>query len=143
MLEKGLCHDDCHSLFSSDGLFLTIKHCIMKSKKLLFLGIILLVGGIMFRKLTDMTGMGLLLILTGVACKTIYIIAKAKSGEYKPGQELIWLILGLFLFLSGLILKANNPGLFSGLIIGIGLSLKVAFIIIFIKKTRSKPNLSV
>ena len=30
-----------------------------------------------------MTGLGLSMILIGVACKTIYIIAKAKSGEYR------------------------------------------------------------
>ena len=114
----------------------------MKSKKLLFLGIVLLVIGIIFRKLTELTGLGLFLILTGVACKTIYIIAKAKSGEYRPGRELIWLFLGLLMFLTGLVLNAKNPGLLSGLLIGVGLSLKVIFILIFIKKIRSNPSLS-
>ena len=114
----------------------------MKSKKLLFLGIALLIVGIVFRKLTDMTVLGLILILTGVTLKTIYIVAKAKSGEYKPGKELISLFLGLILFLTGLVLNAKNPGLFPGLLIGTGLSLKVIFIIIFIKKTRSDNSLS-
>lgn len=114
----------------------------MKSKKLLFLGIVLLIVGIIFRKLTDMTGLGLLLILMGVACKTVYIMAKAKSGEYKPGRELIWLFLGLFLFLTGLVLNANSPGLLPRLLIGIGLTFKVIFIVIFIKKTRSDNSLS-
>jgi drug/metabolite transporter (DMT)-like permease len=114
----------------------------MKSKKLLFLGIALLIVGIVFRKFTDLNGMGLLLILAGVACKTVYIIAKTKSGEYNPGRELVLLFLGLFLFLTGLILNANNPGLFSGLLIGVGLSLKVIFILIFIRKTRSNRGIS-
>jgi len=114
----------------------------MKSKKILFLGIALLVLGIVFRKLTSMTGTGLFFILTGVACKTVYIIAKAKSGEYRPGKELIWLFLGLIMFLTGLMLNAKNPGLMSGLLIVVGLSLKVIFIFIFIKKIRSNPTLS-
>ena len=83
----------------------------MQSKKLLFIGIALLVLGIVLRKFTDMTGLGLSMILIGVGCKTIYIIAKAKSGEYKPGKELIWLFLGLALFLAGLVIKSNFPGM--------------------------------
>jgi len=114
----------------------------MKSKKLLFLGIVLLVIGIILRKLTDMTGMGLFLILTGVACKTIYIIAKAKSGEYRPGRELIWLFLGLALFLTGLVLKSYAPGMVSSVIIISGLSLKLVFIVLFIKKVKTNQDLS-
>ena len=108
----------------------------------MFLGIVLLVTGIIFRKLTDMTGLGLFLILTGVACKTIYIIAKAKSGEYKPGKELIWLFLGLSLFLTGLVLKSYAPGMVSSVLIISGLSLKLIFIVLFIKKVKTNRHLS-
>ena len=114
----------------------------MKSKKLLFLGIVLLIVGIIFRKLTDLTGLGLFLILTGVACKTIYIIAKAKSGEYRPGRELIWLFLGLFLFLTGLVLKSYASGMVSSVFIISGLSLKLIFIVLFIKKVKTNRHLS-
>lgn len=113
----------------------------MQSKKLLFLGITLLVFGIVFRKFTDLTGLGLSMILIGVGCKTIYIIAKAKSGEYKPGKELIWLFLGLALFLTGLVLKSNSPGIFSIVLIISGLSLKLLFILIFIRKVKTDKTL--
>jgi len=113
----------------------------MQSKKLLFIGIALLILGIVFRKFTDMTGLGLLMILIGVGCKTIYIIAKTKSGEYKPGKELIWLFLGLALFLTGLVLKSNSPGILPAVLIVSGLSLKLLFILIFIKKVKTHKTL--
>ena len=109
----------------------------MQSKKLLVLGIALLVIGIVFRKFTDMTGLGLSMILIGVGCKTIYIIAKAKSGEYRPGKELIWLFLGLTLFLIGLILKSNSPEMMSTVFIISGLSMKLLFILKFIRKVKA------
>ena len=113
----------------------------MHSKKLLFIGIALLVLGIVFRKFTDMTGLGLSMILIGVGCKTIYIIAKANSGEYKPGKELIWLFLGLALFLTGLVLKSNSPGMISTVLIISGLILKLLFILIFIRKVKTHKTL--
>jgi len=113
----------------------------MYSKKLLFVGIALLVLGIVLRKFTDMTGLGLSMILIGVGCKTIYIIAKVKCGEYKPGKELIWLFLGLALFLTGLGLKSNSPGLIPTVLIISGLSLKLLFILIFIRKVKAHKTL--
>lgn len=109
----------------------------MKSKGLLFAGIVLLVIGILFRKVLYFEITGLVLILTGVTMKTIYIINKARSGEYKPGSELIYLFLGLTIFLSGLYLKSiqYNP-INPGILIGTGIVLKVIFIFLFIKKVR-------
>ena len=113
----------------------------MQSKKLLFIGIALLILGIVFRKFTDMTGLGLSMILIGVGCKTIYIISKAKSGEYKPGKELVWLFLGLALFLTGLIVRSNSPGLIATVLIVAGLSLKLLFILLFIRKVKTHNTL--
>jgi len=113
----------------------------MTRKLLLFIGIFLLVIGILIRKLSDLDILGLILILTGVGCKTIYIIAKAKSGEYKPGKELIWLFLGLALFLTGLVLKSNSPGMISTVLIISGLILKLLFILIFIRKVKAHKTL--
>ena len=120
---------------------LALQIFMMHSKKLLFIGIALLIIGIVFRKFTDMTGLGLSMILIGVGCKTIYIIAKAKSGEYKPGKELIWLFLGLALFLTGLVLKSNSPGMISTVLIISGLILKLLFILIFIRKVKAHKTL--
>ena len=78
----------------------------MESKALLFTGIGMLIVGILLRKLFNFEISGLILILTGVLMKTVYIVSKARSGAYKPGSELIYLLTGLSLFLSGLYLRS-------------------------------------
>lgn len=110
----------------------------MTKKSLLFIGIFLLVIGILIRKLTDFESVGLVLILGGVACKTIYIFGKIKTGEYKPGRELYFLFIGLILFLGGIYMRKNNLEPFNLAIVLIisGLSLKIIFIIWFIKKLK-------
>lgn len=113
------------------------KSVIMKSKALLFIGIGMLIIGILLRKVFYFEITGLILILTGVLMKTVYIIAKAKSGEYKPGTELIYLFAGLTLFMTGLYLRSIHYDMINPvLMIGTGISLKVLFIVLFIKKTR-------
>ncbi len=106
----------------------------MARKSLLFVGIILLVVGILIRKLTSQDVLGLLMIIAGVICKTVYIVAKARSGEYQPGKELIFLGLGLVLFLSGLYLRKHDQNLSYPLyMIVVGLMLKIVFIVRFIQ----------
>ena len=110
----------------------------MGSKKVLFLGIVLLIIGIIVRKLTAFEMAGLMLILVGVLCKTLYIIAKVKSGEYRPGKELAYLVLGLCLFLLGIYLRKSDQSLeYPVYMIAIGIVLKVIFIISFIKIVKS------
>lgn len=110
----------------------------MTKKLLLFIGIFLLIIGIVIRKLTDFESIGLVLIIGGVACKTIYIIGKIKTGEYKPGKELYFLLSGLVLFLGGIYMRKNDLDLFIPALVYIivGLSLKIIFIIWFIKKLK-------
>ena len=111
-------------------------------KKLLFIGVIVLVLGIMLRKGTQMEVLGLVLILTGVLFKTIYILAKIKNGEYQPGKELLFLVIGLILFLSGLYLRnVDQPFIKPLYLIVLGLSLKVIFIIRFIQIVRSNQKI--
>lgn len=115
----------------------------MKLKGLLFIGIILLVLGIIIKKASQMEVLGLVLIITGVTFKTIYIIAKVKSGEYKPGKELLYLVAGLLLFFTGLYLKKIDQNLIKPIyLIVFGLTLKVIFIIKFIIIVRSNKKLS-
>ena len=106
------------------------------SKSILFLGIILLVVGILVRKLSAYPSLGLLILLTGVGLKTYYIIAKVKTGEYKPGKELWFLFVGLCLFLSGLYLRGKDLFIDPSFLIVLGIGLKVVFIIRFIQKVR-------
>jgi hypothetical protein len=108
----------------------------MKSKWTFFAGIILLTIGIILRKTTAYGTEAIVLIVLGVLLKVYYIIMKARSGEYIPGMELLLLFVGLIMFFSGLYLRYHEPP-FSPLWLMIpGISLKIGFIILFIKKTR-------
>ena len=108
----------------------------MKSKWTLFAGIILLTAGIIIRKTTDLTFEAITLIVIGVILKVYYIIEKTRSGEYRPGFELVLLLVGLIMFLSGLYLRNHEPPLNPLWLIIPGISLKIIFIILFIRKTR-------
>lgn len=113
----------------------------MKSKGLLFIGIILLVIGIVLKKSTQMDVLGLILIITGVTFKSIYILSKVKSGEYKPGKELIFLIVGLLLFFTGLYLRNINQTLVKPIyLIVCGITFKIIFIIRFIQIVKSEKK---
>ena len=115
----------------------------MKSKSLLFVGILLLILGIVLRKTTPYEVIGLALIIIGVLCKTVYIISKSRSGEYVPGKELIFLGVGLLLFLSGLYLRSMEHNLvYPTYLIVTGIGLKLFFIIRFIQIVRLAKNKS-
>ena len=114
----------------------------MKSKVLLFIGIILLVVGIILKKITQMDVLGLASIITGVIFKSIYILIKVKSGEYKPGRELIFLVAGLLLFFTGLYLRGINQTLIKPIyLIVFGITLKITFIIRFIQIVQSSKKM--
>ena len=108
----------------------------MKSKWTLIAGIFLLTAGIISRKTTGLAVEGLIMIIIGVLFKTYYVVSKARSGEYKPGYELIFLFGGLAMFLTGIYLRAHAPPFNPTFLIAPGISLKVVFIILFIIKSR-------
>lgn len=110
---------------------------IMRSKKVLFSGIIILIIGIIVRKTTAYEASGLALILLGVLLKTLYIIAKARSGEYKPGKELLFLFLGLGLFFSGIYLRTLQQGMMGPILMIIGIVLKIIYIVLFVRNIKS------
>ena len=113
----------------------------MKSKLLLFTGIILLVVGILVRKITAFDVIGLTTIITGVTCKLIYIVSKIKSGEYKPGTELFILATGLLLFFTGQYLKNIDQNLINPIyLIVLGIILKIVFIFRFIQIVRASKK---
>ena len=112
-----------------------------KLKLLLFIGIILLIVGIILKKTTQMNTLGLVFIISGVTFKTIYIFLKVKSGEYKPGKELMFLVIGLLLFLTGLYLRNINYTLIKSIyFIAVGIALKITFIIRFIQIVKSNKK---
>ena len=109
----------------------------MKLKFVLFAGILLLTAGIILRMFTDTGFSAILLIIVGVVFKTYYIIEKARSGEYKPGYELIFLFVGLTLFFAGLYFRIHQPAYHYVLLMVSGLILKMIYIILFVVKVRS------
>ena len=114
----------------------------MKSKALLFTGIIILILGIVVRKTTAMAIPGLALIIVGVTLKTTYIILKAKSGEYEPGKELLFLAFGLSIFFYGLHLRDVENAFIKPIFpILLGISLKVIYIIRFSQIVKSANKL--
>jgi len=113
----------------------------MKNKWPLFLGIVLLTLGIVLGKTSNIEHLPLALILCGVAFKIYYIAQKIRSREYRPGFEVLLLIVGLILFMGGIMLKKNGIIENASALKIVGISLKVSFIVMFIIKTRSNRNL--
>ena len=106
-------------------------------KPILFIGILLLVAGILTRRLLELPYVGLLMILLGVALKTFYIVAKVRAGEYRPGGELWFLFIGLALFLGGVYARARGLDEYRPVYWMVaGIVLKVIFIVRFIQLTR-------
>jgi len=109
----------------------------MKSKWTLFIGIILLVTGIILRVITDLVYVPILFIIVGVSFKTFFVIGKGRDGDYKPGYELVFLFVGLLMFLSGIYLRSPELNFISSFLVVSGLMLKVVFVILFIINIRS------
>lgn len=113
----------------------------MKSKYLLFTGIFLLVIGILIRTITQIDTLGVILIIIGVLCKLIYIINKARNGDYRPGKELIILAVGLLLFFIGLyfgdVVSIYTKPIY---LIALGVILKIIFVFRFIQIMRYKKR---
>lgn len=108
----------------------------MKSKWLLYFGLLFLTVGVVLKVSTDLHPIPLVLILTGVAFKVLYILSKAIRKEYKPGWELLFLFTGLVLFLSGVFLQKGEIIENASFLKIPGISLKAMFVILFIRKSR-------
>lgn len=59
-----------------------------------------------------------------------------KHRKYRPGYEFIILYSGLILFFTGLYLKSNKYWDCASLLIFAGITFKVAFLLMFINKSR-------
>lgn len=108
----------------------------MASKPILFAGILLLLVGIVVRKVTSFPSLGLIMILLGIGCKTFYIIAAIREGLYRPGPEIWLLFVGLALFLCGLYLRGTDFFINPVYLIFTGLTMKVLFVLRFIQLIR-------
>ncbi len=112
----------------------------MKLKWALFLGILLLTTGVILRMFTELGFVAILLIILGVLFKSYYIISKARSGEYQPGYELLFLFIGLILFFLGLYFRMHKPAYPFVFLMVSGLLLKMVYVILFIVKVRTQKK---
>jgi len=110
----------------------------MKQKWPLFSGIILLVTGIVLKFIELLPLTYIPFFVVGGSLKIFYIYQIIRKGRYKPGIEIIFLIIGLVLFFTGLMLKYNYVDQSYIYWTISGLTLKLAFVILFILKIR-KP----
>lgn len=108
----------------------------MKKKWTLLAGITLLLTGIILR----FTGMENYLYIPFMAAggllKIYYITSQIITGTYKPGYEILFLILGLMLFFSGIALKHTLHESTYFFLILPGLALKFIFVLAFIRCIR-------
>ena len=110
----------------------------MRSKSILFIGIVLLVTGVIIKSITDQEALGIAFLIVGIVFKSLYILNKVRTGIYKPGKELIVLAIGLLLFFLGLhYTKTKDLFINPVYLIALGITLKTFFIIRFIKIIRS------
>ena len=114
----------------------------MSKKWPLFTGILFLIPGVLLRIFTDIKMWPILIIVTGAFFKILYIINKIRNGEYKPGYEMVVLYIGLVMFFAGVFLR-NHHSRFNHMYLMVpGISCKVFFIFMFIKKSRTKKVVS-
>ena len=108
----------------------------MKSKQLLYVGIILLLAGLVLRYLTGYVDLGIGLVIVGVILKLSYIALSIFRGAYKPGAEFFLLLSGLVFLFLGLWHKLNvSEGVGYAMIVA-AISFKLIFVILFIRETR-------
>lgn len=107
----------------------------MRKKWPIYIGILLLLLGILLKELTTLKILPVVFILAGVVFKVYYGILRIRNKEYKPGYEIGILLIGLLLFLFGIYLRTQGSGSDPLLFILPGIILKVVFVVFFIRKT--------
>lgn len=107
---------------------------ILKGKLLLYVGLLLLTIGLLFRYLSNYQIFAAVLVFIGIAGKLVYLISKLKAKNYNPGLELIILLIGLVVFFIGIYLRSQGISNLGVFFIIAGLTLKVGFILMFFRK---------
>lgn len=110
----------------------------MKDNWPLFAGLALLTAGIIFRIIFDTAPFSTILIGAGIFLKVYFVFNRIKSTKYRPGVELLFLILGLTLFFSGMYLDKSFTVIEPVILKVTGIILKVIFVLLFIQKTKIK-----
>ena len=109
----------------------------MKSKYLIYAAIILLTAGIVLSALEVMSVLALLLIITGILLKLTYLIINKLNRSYKPGYELLILLVGLVLFFVGKYSDIDFISQYATVFIFAGIFCKITFVLLFLFKKRN------
>lgn len=108
----------------------------MKAKYILYLGILLLLVGILFRYFMSYANLGIGLVIGGVVLKLAYITYTIVKGQYQPRAEFFLLIGGLVFLFLGLWHKLNVSEMIGYAMIAAAITLKLIFILLFIRKMK-------
>lgn len=106
----------------------------MKSKYLIYAGIILLVTGIVLSAMEIMSVLALLLIISGILLKLTFLIINKLNRSYKPGYELLILLVGLGLFVMGKYSEIDFISRYATVFLLTGISCKFTFVLLFLLK---------
>ncbi len=113
----------------------------MKSIYLIFVGLFLLIAGIVMKYVTDLNVLPVILMAAGGLFKLAYILLKIVRREYKPGFEVLLLLSGLLLFFTGKNLQRDPDIAYAMFMMITGIGLKILFVLLFIRKRRHKKDL--
>lgn len=106
-----------------------------KEKYIHYTGILFILAGVVLRLIFPETILPLIMIIIGGTTKLAYIVVEIITKVYRPGKELLLLILGLTVFFSGIYLKHQAFEL-AWLIMGTGLLMKISFLVLFSQKKK-------
>lgn len=104
----------------------------MKLKNLIFIGVVLLVSGIVLRIIGCCPVLAVIIIIAGVSSKLSYVITSIINKTYKPGKELLLMYMGLVVFFTGLYFRRHGIPMGIPLEV-IGITMKITFIVLFIR----------
>lgn len=113
----------------------------IRKKKYLYIGLFFLYIAILLKILGN-SPLSVCFLVGAVFFKILFAVEYAKKGLYKPGYELVFLVIGLFLFLSGL--YSTSLPLFipsKWWLMAPGLAFKFFFLFILISKIRKASKL--
>ena len=97
-------------------------------------GVALLMLGVILRFTGVPASIFLVCMVSGILLKIYCIVILTRKNLYKPGPEMLLLLLGLTLFFSSMVMKQLGIAPYFYFMIT-GLTLKLVFVILFIRKT--------
>lgn len=119
------------------GYLCELIFIVMNNKAFLFTGIILLTLGILLRVFTNLLPLAFVLMALGGLSKVIYLTFRIRQGNYKPGYELLLLLIGLLVFFTGIYLRTHSSAINPWFFMGPGILLKISFVVVFMQKLKA------